>query len=115
MLRRRVNPCTVPGCRNKLHGHGLCTSHLLRLEKYGDPLAHIPLGALLLPVRYDRACHGPGFCICPVSRPAPKCCVTCGYPSVHRMAPAILARAIKKAPWLQTQVVEGDEPARRSA
>jgi hypothetical protein len=104
------NPCTIPRCRNKIDADGLCQAHLLRVRTYGDPLAHIPIGGLRAwTFRQDRAVHGPGFCTCPLSRPAPKCCTRCGYPCVHRMAPAIRDRALTKMPRLRAQIVAGHD------
>lgn len=31
--------CTIEGCNGKKKGQGLCNKHILKLKKYGDPLA----------------------------------------------------------------------------
>lgn len=96
-----TNPCTVPRCRRLIHANGLCRAHLWRLERFGDTFPSVPIGALG-PARTNLV----GVCKCPVSRPNPKCCTGCGYPSVHRMAPAVRDRALTKWPSLRGQVIE---------
>ena len=67
--------------------------------------------------------EGPGICTCPISllgeQPTPwglntldwKCCRHCGFPSVHRMAPHILDRALARMPSLRNQQIAQEAAA----
>lgn len=89
-----MKACSIDDCGKAVHARGLCQTHYKQWI-YGAPI--------------DAPLKGPedglGVCECPVSHPAPKCCRRCGFPSVHRMAPAIRARALSRMPRLCDQVV----------
>lgn len=40
---RKINTCSVDGCHEKCHGHGLCGKHYQKYKKYGDPLYIHPM------------------------------------------------------------------------
>ncbi len=40
---RRFTLCSVAGCDSAHDARGLCAAHLARLQRHGDPLAHLPI------------------------------------------------------------------------
>jgi hypothetical protein len=86
--------CTIDGCSRPMHARGLCSAHYGHWRQTGEPhWAEV------------REVDGPGVCVCPISRPAPKCCTVCGFPCVHRMAPEIRDLALAKMPSLRHQTI----------
>jgi hypothetical protein len=87
--------CTIDGCKTEHHARGLCSTHYYQHRRSGD----------WTPVAPPPDIDGLGVCECPISWPAPKCCVFCGFPSVHRMNPDTRDRALTRQPQLANQVI----------
>lgn len=59
-------PCIVPGCPNRINGHGLCQTHQIRLKRKGSVMADVPIrqrkGGVCSITQCDEPVYGHGLC-----------------------------------------------------